>query len=82
MGLVFGRNKSRSTKPHAFPCKVAAGGDEGYLLCVVVAVWIVSGCFGCNRSSLGVLQHVDANRIVMACNGCMDVYVLLQNALY
>ena len=33
---------SRSTKPCVFPCKVAAGGDEGYLLCAAVMVWIVS----------------------------------------
>ena len=75
---------SRSTKPSVFPCKVAAAGDEseGYLVCVC------GGCgldrFGRNRFSLGVLQHVDANRIVMAawmctccckthCNGCMTV---------
>ena len=65
---------SRSTKPCVFPWKVAAGGDEGYLVCAAVAVWIVSG----------VLQRVDANRIGMAAwmcaccckthfNGCMTV---------
>ena len=64
-----------------FPNKVAAGGDEGYLLCAAVAVWIVSTR---NRFSLGVLQRGNANRIVMAawmctwcckthCNGCMNV---------
>ena len=28
---------SRSTKPCVFPCKVAAGGDEGQLVCEAVA---------------------------------------------
>ena len=49
---------SPSTKPCVFPCRVAAGGGEGYLLCAAVAVWIMF--------SLGVLQSGDANRIVMA----------------
>ena len=35
MGLVLGG--SRSTKPCIFPCKVAAGGDERYLLCAAGA---------------------------------------------
>ena len=72
---------SRSTKRCVFPYKVAAGGDEGYLLCAAVAVWIVSTR---NRFSLGVLQRGNANRTVMAawmctwcckthCNGCMNV---------
>ena len=30
-GLVWG--ESRSTKPSALPCKVAAAGDERYLVC-------------------------------------------------
>ena len=54
---------SRSTKPCVFPCEVAAGGDEGHLLCAAVAVWIVSAR---NRFSLGVLQRGDANSIVRA----------------
>ena len=28
---------SRSTKPCVFPCKVAAAGDERYLVCAAVA---------------------------------------------
>ena len=28
---------SRSTKPYIFPCEVAAGGDERYLLCAAGA---------------------------------------------
>ena len=28
---------SRSTKPCVFPCKVAAGGDESYLVCATGA---------------------------------------------
>ena len=37
---------SWSTKPCVFPCKVAAAGDERYLLCAAVAVWIVSRSIG------------------------------------
>ena len=38
-GLFWGG--SRSTKPCVFPCKVAAAGDEGYLVCAAVAAAIV-----------------------------------------
>ena len=49
---------SRNTKPCIFPCQVAAGGDERYLLCAAGAaavglpffcliVMVVSSCFGC-----------------------------------
>ena len=50
---------SRSTKPCVFPCKVAAGDDESYLICAAVAagvglsfffcrsVTVASSCFGC-----------------------------------
>ena len=57
---------SRSTKPcvfQCFPCKVAAAGGEGQLLCEGGAAWIVSSA---NWSLLPVLQHVDAECIVMA----------------
>ena len=37
---------SRSTKPCVFPCKVASAGDERYLVCAAVAVWIVSSSIG------------------------------------
>ena len=64
MGYVVGR--SRSTKPCVFPCKVAAAGDERYLVCAAVAVWIVSSsigssyvfcneCCSCLRSSMRFL---------------------------
>ena len=33
---------SRSTKPCVFPCKVAAGDDERYLVCAAVAAGAVS----------------------------------------
>ena len=33
---------SRSTKPCVFPCKVAAAGDERYLVCAAVAARVVS----------------------------------------
>ena len=36
-GLYWGG--SRSTKPSVFPCAVAAGGDEGYLVCAAGAGW-------------------------------------------
>ena len=49
---------SRSTKPCVFPCKVAAGDDERYLVCAAGAaavglsffcrsVTVASSCFGC-----------------------------------
>ena len=37
---------SRSAKQCVFPCKVAAAGDEGYLLCAAGAVWVVSKSIG------------------------------------
>ena len=33
---------SRSTKPCDFPCKVAAAGDERYLVCAAGAAAVVS----------------------------------------
>ena len=33
---------SRSTKPCVFPCKVAAAGDERYLVCAAGAAGVVS----------------------------------------
>ena len=62
---------SRSRKPCVFPCKVAAAGDDGYLLCATGAVWIVSGSVPplCSATG-GCKSH---------CYGCMDVYVVLQN---
>ena len=53
------RGGSRSTKPCVFPCKVAAAGDERYLVCAAGAaavgwsfffcrsVTVASSCFGC-----------------------------------
>ena len=38
---------SRSTKPCVFPCKVAAAGDERYLVCAAVAAGVVS-CANCS----------------------------------
>ena len=73
---------SRSTKPCVFPCKVAAAGDERYLLCAAVAALVgfevnrlphcSGGCkllwlFLCMRSSICVfLESVVADRIGMA----------------
>ena len=33
---------SRSTKPCVFPCKMAAAGDERFLVCAAVAAAVVS----------------------------------------
>ena len=55
---------SRSTKPCVFPCKVAAAGDERYLVCAAGAagvVWFLlyvfcnNGC-SCARSSMRFLN--------------------------
>ena len=43
--LFWGR--SRSTKPCVFPCKVAAAGDERYLMCAAGAAGVVS-CANCS----------------------------------
>ena len=55
-GLLWGG--SRSTKPCVLPYKVAAGGDEGYLVCAAVAAAILSLS---NRFTLGVLQPVNVH---------------------
>ena len=39
---------SRSTKPCIFPCKVAAGGDERYLLCAAGAAGVVPRVLWCS----------------------------------
>ena len=69
---------SRSTKPCVSPYQVAAGGDEGYLVCAAVAAALVPDA---NRFSLGVLQRVVVHVCVVVgcfgiracrsqCNGC------------
>ena len=78
-GLCWG--ESRSTKPCVFPCKVAAAGDERYLVCAAGAAAVVSMS---NRFLLCVLQRVVVHVCVIlsvcwlsACrsqwNGCMAV---------
>ena len=71
---------SRSTKLCIFPCKVAAGGDERYLLCAAGAAavglpFFLPHCNGgfkllwvclCVRAYKGVLESVVADRIGMA----------------
>ena len=71
---------SRSTKPCVFPCKVAAGDDERYLVCATVAaavglsppfcrsVTVASSCFGCACVCvvIGCFGSVLADRIGMA----------------
>ena len=72
---------SRSTKPCVFPCKVAAAGDERYLVCAAVAAGVVSVA---KWFLLGVLQRVVVPVCVVLCvswscggrshwNGCMNV---------
>ena len=64
---------SRSTKPCVFPCKVAAAGDERYLMCAAVRlgsfgsfyVFCNNGC-SCVRSSIAFVEAVVADRIGMA----------------
>ena len=59
---------SRSTKPCVFPCKVAAAGDESYLVCAAGAAVVVSVAnvfLLCMR--LCVLQHVVVPVCVVLC---------------
>ena len=65
-GLCFG--EEAGARNLVFPCKVAAAGDERFLLCAAGAAAVVSGS---NRFSLAVLQRVDANRIVMSAWMCI-----------
>ena len=53
MGYVVGG--SRSTKPRVFPCKVAAGDDERYLVCAAVAAAVVPDAIG---SSYGFCKNL------------------------
>ena len=46
MGYMFWGG-SRSTKPCVLPCKVAAAGDESYLVCAAVAAGVVL-CANCS----------------------------------
>ena len=63
MNVAWGLCWEAGARNHVFPCKVAAGGDERYLLCAAVAAGVVSRS---KLFSLGVLRRVNANRIVMA----------------
>ena len=68
---------SRSTKPCVFPCKVAAGNDERYLVCAAGAAGVVL-CANCSSYVFcnewlclcalfySVLESLVAHRIVMA----------------
>ena len=55
---------SRSTKPCVFPCKVAAAGDERYLVCAAGAAAVVSVA---NWFLLSVLQEVVVSMCVVLC---------------
>ena len=58
---------SRSTKPCVFPCKVAAAGDERYLVCAAGAAAVVS-CANCSSYDLlCVLQRVVVSVCVVLC---------------
>ena len=73
---------SRSTKPCVFPCKVAAAGDERYLVCAAVAaavglpfflcriVMVASSCFGCACVCV-VIGCFGICACRSHCNGCM-----------
>ena len=61
-GSFWGGNGS--TKPCVFPCKVAAAGDERYLVCVAGAAAVVSCA---NRFLLCVLQQVVVPVCVVLC---------------
>ena len=75
-GLCFWGG-SRSTKPCVFPCKVAAAGDERYLVCAAVVAGVVS-CANCSSYAFcneclclcawfyAFLEAVVADRIGMA----------------
>ena len=62
MGFVLGG--SRRPKPCVFPCEVAAGGDERYLVCAAGAAGVVSCA---NWFLLGVLQRVAVPVCVVPC---------------
>ena len=79
MGLELGGKPD--TKPCVFPCKVAAAGDERYLVCAAGAGWvrprlgvvravIAAMCFvySCTLQLHGALESLLAH-----CNGCMNV---------
>ena len=55
---------SRSTKPCVFPCKMAAAGDERYLVCAAGAAGVVSCA---NWFLLCVLQRVVVFVCVVLC---------------
>ena len=46
---------SRSTKPRVFPCNVAAGDDERYLVCAAGAAAVVPDAIG---SSYGFCKNL------------------------
>ena len=56
---------SRSAKPCVFPCKVAAGGDETYLVC--------GGC-GCGRFAFFFCRTVT---VASSCLGCACACVVI-----
>ena len=75
---------SRSTKPCFFPCKVAAGDDERYLVCAAVAAAVVPDAIGsfyvfcnngcsCVRSSMRFCKVAWSCGCKSHCNGCVNV---------
>ena len=74
---------SRSTKPCVFPCKVAAAGDERYLVCAALRlrsvclffcriVMVASSCVGCACACV-VIGCFGICGCRSHCNGCMNV---------
>ena len=70
MNVAWGmlRGRSRRTKPCVFPCKVAAGDDERYLVCAAGAAGVVS-CANCS-------SYVFCNEWLFL---CAKFYAVLQS---
>ena len=70
-GLCWGG--SRSTKPCVFPFEVAAGGDEGQLLCeAVLVVWLPGAAAACV-----ILLSFAAGHRKSYWSGCIKAAILI-----
>ena len=77
---------SQSTKPCVFPCKVAAAGDERYLVCAAGAAAVVLVPPLCSATSRCCSSHWNGCMIfvIWCCHACREMqvcYVMLRNAL-
>ena len=66
---------SRSTKPCVFPCKVAAAGDERYLVCAAVAAGV--GLLLWRRDPVLELQFPTPLRVVLLCFATQRLQIAL-----